>query len=321
MSPRSTPAALRRARPAGPRNRLLSWISGEYPEEAAAAEADAKALAPPDLAVRREILRLELEAEVANLQAEADAMMADAVEEGRVIEVPEELRPFASIESIGDETTDAGAAEGEGAPSAPAEQDGAAATDETTTEDGAPRRGLAAQPESAWAPASATSRLSCRRCPTDYLAPAPRSSASSRSASPTGPTGSGWPGHPMRPMAGGSRSCGSPTTTAWSASPTSHPAPGRRPIRPSADWVPASSGALSGLILEDAGRLQMRLGLVAPPDDPTRPWRAPLAIRAAFRFEPARAATMRPNELAETVANGVPASHRGPPQALIGPPG
>jgi hypothetical protein len=26
-----------------------------------------------------------------------------------------------------------------------------------------------------------------------------------------------------------------------------------------------------------------------------------LAIRAAFRFEPARAATMRPNELADTV--------------------
>ncbi len=48
----------------------------------------------------------------------------------------------------------------------------------------------------------------------------------------------------------------------------------------------------------------MRLGLVQPPDDPDRPWRAPLAIRAAFRFEPARAATMRPNELAETVLTG-----------------
>ena len=44
--------------------------------------------------------------------------------------------------------------------------------------------------------------------------------------------------------------------------------------------------------------------LVAPPDDPTRPWRAPLAVRAAFRFEPARAATMRDNELAETVLAG-----------------
>lgn len=64
---------------------------------------------------------------------------------------------------------------------------------------------------------------------------------------------------------------------------------------------PTLSGALSGLILEDAGRLQLRVGALVPPDDPERPWRAPLAIRAAFRFEPARAATMRPNELAEIV--------------------
>ena len=64
---------------------------------------------------------------------------------------------------------------------------------------------------------------------------------------------------------------------------------------------PAISGALSGLILEDDGRLQMRLGAIAPSDDDTRPWRTPLAIRSAFRFEPARAATMRPNEIAATV--------------------
>jgi hypothetical protein len=63
----------------------------------------------------------------------------------------------------------------------------------------------------------------------------------------------------------------------------------------------AISGALSGMILEDAGRLQLRLGLIAPPDDATRPWRAPVAVRAGFRFEPARVATMPPNELATTV--------------------
>jgi hypothetical protein len=79
------------------------------------------------------------------------------------------------------------------------------------------------------------------------------------------------------------------------------PAAGPPPDPPLARLGPGISGALSGLILEDAGRLQMRLGLIAPPDDVTRPWRAPLAIRAAFRFEPARAATMRSNELAETV--------------------
>jgi len=82
------------------------------------------------------------------------------------------------------------------------------------------------------------------------------------------------------------------------------PDAGPPPDPPLARLGPGVSGALSGLILEDAGRLQMRLGLVAPPDDPDRPWRSPLAIRAAFRFEPARAATMRPNELAETVLTG-----------------
>jgi hypothetical protein len=82
------------------------------------------------------------------------------------------------------------------------------------------------------------------------------------------------------------------------------PAAGPPPDPPLGRLGPNESGALSGLILEDAGHLQMRLGLVAPPADATRPWRAALAIRAAFRFEPARAATMRPNELAETVLTG-----------------
>jgi hypothetical protein len=63
------------------RSRLLSWISGEYPDEAPSA-AEAGALALPDLDVRREMLRLELAAEVANLQAEADAMLAEAGIEG-----------------------------------------------------------------------------------------------------------------------------------------------------------------------------------------------------------------------------------------------
>ncbi len=82
---------------------------------------------------------------------------------------------------------------------------------------------------------------------------------------------------------------------------------GRRPtarIRRSPGSARRVSGALSGMILEDDGRLQMRLGLIAQPDDQTRPWRVPLAIRVAFRFEPARVATMRPNELAETVLTG-----------------
>jgi hypothetical protein len=79
------------------------------------------------------------------------------------------------------------------------------------------------------------------------------------------------------------------------------PTGGPPPDPPLARLGPAIAGALSGLILEDAGRLQLRVASVAPPDDPTRPWRAPLAVRAAFRFEPARVATMRDTELADTV--------------------
>ena len=74
---------------ARPRSRCLSWISGEYPDETPSA-ADAGALAPPDADVRREMLRLALEAEVANLQAEADALIAEATVEGRAPEATPE---------------------------------------------------------------------------------------------------------------------------------------------------------------------------------------------------------------------------------------
>ena len=77
-------AAIVRAKTPVPRqrSRLLSWISGDYPDDASSG-AEAGALAPPDADVRREMLRLELEAEVANLQAEAGALMAEATVEGR----------------------------------------------------------------------------------------------------------------------------------------------------------------------------------------------------------------------------------------------
>ncbi|MGP1674259.1 MAG: hypothetical protein ACTS8Z_03470, partial [Candidatus Limnocylindrales bacterium] len=82
------PAAIVRskAQASRPRNRLLSWISGDYPDDAGTA-AQAGALALPPVEVRREILRLELEAEVANLQAEAEALMAEATAEGRAPDV------------------------------------------------------------------------------------------------------------------------------------------------------------------------------------------------------------------------------------------
>ena len=76
---------------------------------------------------------------------------------------------------------------------------------------------------------------------------------------------------------------------------------GPPPDPPAARLGQAMAGGLSGLILEDAGRLQIRLGPVIPLASPDRPWRAPAIVRAGFRWEPARAATLRPNELATEV--------------------
>lgn len=79
------------------------------------------------------------------------------------------------------------------------------------------------------------------------------------------------------------------------------PAAGPPPEPPLARLGPALAGGLSGMILEDDGRLQIRLGLAVPPADPERPWRCPAVVRAAFRWEPARAASLRPNALAGEV--------------------
>ena len=62
------------SRPRG--NRFLSFITGEVPAEADVA-ADPASLARPDGAVRREMLRLQIEAETADLQAESIALKAD----------------------------------------------------------------------------------------------------------------------------------------------------------------------------------------------------------------------------------------------------
>jgi hypothetical protein len=79
------------------------------------------------------------------------------------------------------------------------------------------------------------------------------------------------------------------------------PASGPPADPPLARLGPLLSGGLSGLILEENGRLSIRLATVGPPPDPARPWVCPLAVRAAFKWEPMRIATMRPNELADTV--------------------
>jgi hypothetical protein len=82
------------------------------------------------------------------------------------------------------------------------------------------------------------------------------------------------------------------------------PAAGPPPDPPLARLGPSLAGSLSGMILEEAGSLSIRVATVVPADDPARPWRVPAAVRAAFKWEPARAAVMRENELAEAVLAG-----------------
>ena len=61
-----------------PRSRLMSFITGEEPVELGGPE-EAVSLAPPDDAVRREMLRLQFEAERADLEAESIANKTDLV--------------------------------------------------------------------------------------------------------------------------------------------------------------------------------------------------------------------------------------------------
>ena len=86
------------------------------------------------------------------------------------------------------------------------------------------------------------------------------------------------------------------------------PSAGPPPEAPLTRVGPAMAGALSGLIHEEDGRLAIRLTPVAPPADPDRPWRCPLAVRAAFKWEPVRQAALRPNELAGLVLDAFASS-------------
>jgi hypothetical protein len=79
------------------------------------------------------------------------------------------------------------------------------------------------------------------------------------------------------------------------------PSYGTPPGSPLLRLGPGLSGTLSGLILEENGRQQLRLRLGQPPADEEAPWDAPLAVLTGFRFEPAQALAMRDSELAHTV--------------------
>lgn len=77
------------------------------------------------------------------------------------------------------------------------------------------------------------------------------------------------------------------------------PAAGPPPGPPLARLGPLISGGLSGFILEEDGRQQLRLRLPVPPEAADRPWTAPLLVQLAIRWEPARAATVTDGGLAD----------------------
>lgn len=82
------------------------------------------------------------------------------------------------------------------------------------------------------------------------------------------------------------------------------PLAGPPPGPPAARLGPTLAGSLSGMILEEDGRLQFKVAPVNPPPEPGRPWDAPVLLLLGIRFEPLRAAAMGPNETADAVLAG-----------------
>lgn len=91
------------------------------------------------------------------------------------------------------------------------------------------------------------------------------------------------------------------------------PRAGPPPAPPLTVMGPVFAGALAGLIGEEHGRQLVRLKL-HPAADETLPWERPLIVQLAIRWDPVRAATMRPNALAtealEAFARAIQAAGR-----------
>ncbi len=112
------PEAILRARSdAGrPRGGILSFITGETMPDTGGGPASPDSLAPPDVEVRREMLRLQLEAERADLTAETVALKADVLAKYGI-----PLSQLAAPEAVTDAEAEpaAGAAPAGGEPEAP----------------------------------------------------------------------------------------------------------------------------------------------------------------------------------------------------------
>jgi len=75
------------------------------------------------------------------------------------------------------------------------------------------------------------------------------------------------------------------------------PTAGPPPIPPLQVIGPTLSNALMGLLDQADGRQLIRLRM-PPADDEAQPWRLPLMMQVAVRWDPVRSSTRRPNELA-----------------------
>ena len=75
------------------------------------------------------------------------------------------------------------------------------------------------------------------------------------------------------------------------------PLAGPPPGPPLATIGPSLAGALAGFLDQEDGRQLIRLQMLPAPDE-RRPWERPLVVMTAVRWDPIRAATLRPNELA-----------------------
>jgi hypothetical protein len=76
-------------------------------------------------------------------------------------------------------------------------------------------------------------------------------------------------------------------------SPLAGPPPGT----PLQTLGPALAGSLAGLLDQEQGRQLIRLRMPPAPDD-DRPWDRPLVLVTAVRWDPVRATTMPPDDLA-----------------------
>jgi hypothetical protein len=123
--------ALLRAREPEPRSRgLIGWLSGEYEEEAPAPPPPGT-LEPPDDAVRREMMRLELAA----LEVEVHARQVEAIVEA--VEAGEDIGLEGIVDDVaGDEVSEVEAADADdGAAGAATAADGETESTDDSTED------------------------------------------------------------------------------------------------------------------------------------------------------------------------------------------